>query len=493
MLALAFTFPAGKYHATPWDRHVNEGAVVWPPEPWRVLRALIATWHHKIKHEGKHDEATLSDLIESLSQGLPEYRLPAASHSHTRHYMPQWKAGDTSLVFDAFAAVARENPLVMAWPQLDLPDAQAALLDDLLQAMGYLGRAESWVEASRFDGVFQPNCRPGNEALDKSTGELREVVTLLAPLPTDEYGALRSTFITDKKSAKKLDSTLPAHLLDALSVETADLRKQGWSQPPAARKVSYLRPFGALRPKRSTHIATQRPATTVRYLLIGKPLPRVEDSVRIGELLRRAVMSEAKKQLGENAIPSTLSGHGLAEDNRHRHAFYLPWDANDDGRIDRLILHLPDGMTHDERNIAEKLRRIWSRDGSEWQLILENIGDSQTSEPLLATATQWQSVTPYLHPWHAKKNFGIEEQIKRECRQRDLPEPTGFEQLPSIPVGNQTRKTIRFHRFRDKRGLNQPDRLGYFWRLTFREPVPGPLALGFGCHFGLGLFQPIKK
>ncbi|MBX9811043.1 MAG: type I-U CRISPR-associated protein Cas5/Cas6, partial [Burkholderiales bacterium] len=106
MLSLAFTFPAGRYHATPWDRHVNEGAVAWPPEPWRLLRALIATWHHKVKHTGRHRESTLLDLIEALAQELPHYTLPAASHSHTRHYMPQWKPGDTSLVFDAFTAVA---------------------------------------------------------------------------------------------------------------------------------------------------------------------------------------------------------------------------------------------------------------------------------------------------------------------------------------------------------------------------------------------------
>lgn len=48
-------------------------------------------------------------------------------------------------------------------------------------------------------------------------------------------------------------------------------------------------------------------------------------------------------------------------------------------------------------------------------------------------------------------------------------------------------------RFRSRRGLIQPNRLGSFWRLTFSEPVQGPLALGFGCHFGLGLFAPIPK
>jgi CRISPR-associated protein Csb2 len=513
MLALSFTFPAGRYHATPWDRHVNEGAVDWPPEPWRVLRALIATWHHKVKMLGRHEAATLEALVESLSRDLPEYKVPDASHSHTRHYMPQFKAGDTSLVFDAFTAVARDEPLVMAWPDLDLPAAQAALLDDLLAAMGYLGRAESWVEASRSTAPFEPNCKPGDEALDTATGELRgEIVALLAPLPATEYDALRSHFLSDRKAAKKLGSTLPPKLLDALSVDTADLRKQGWSRPPASRHVTYLRPVEALRPKRGSPKSAPRRTTTARYLLIGKPLPRVEESVRVGELLRRAVMGEAKQQLGEGAIPAIFSGHGLPSDNRHGHAFYLPWDGNGDGRIDRLILHVPSGLDEQERRIAERLVRLWGGDFGEWRLVLEDIGDEAIGGPLLtgmlkaggqapastdASAAQaslpgareWRSITPYLHPWYAKKGFGVAEQIKRECAARGLPEPE-LESLSTIQVGPLSRKPIRFHRFRDKRDLVQPDRLGSFWRLRFPSAVPGPIALGFGCHFGLGLFEP---
>ena len=42
---LAIRFPLGRYHANPWDRAVNEGASEWPPSPWRLLRALVATWH----------------------------------------------------------------------------------------------------------------------------------------------------------------------------------------------------------------------------------------------------------------------------------------------------------------------------------------------------------------------------------------------------------------------------------------------------------------
>jgi CRISPR-associated protein Csb2 len=27
--------------------------------------------------------------------------------------------------------------------------------------------------------------------------------------------------------------------------------------------------------------------------------------------------------------------------------------------------------------------------------------------------------------------------------------------------------------------------------ITFREALAGPLALGFGCHYGLGMFAPV--
>lgn len=492
MLALAFTFPAGRYHATPWDRHVNEGAVAWPPEPWRILRGLIATWHHKLKYNGRHSETTLCELIEALSAELPEYRLPAASHTHTRHYMPQFAAGKTSLVFDAFTAIKRDDPLTVIWPDLNLRDDQRALLDELLSVMGYLGRAESWVEAKRIQAAPQTNCTPGTEALDTNTGELKgELVTLYAPLSAGAYQTLRSGFLTDKKAEKKLGATLPDNLLDALSVDTAELRKLGWSQPPAARRVSYLRPVDALHPRYSIGKQLARTATTASFILIGKPLPRVEDSLRIGELMRAAVMGQCKHILGEGCIPPVFSGHDLPADNRHRHAFYLPWDSNGDGHLDRIIVHVPDGMDTELLRVLAHVSKLWSRDGSEWHLVLEASGEPALADAITRPSTVWESVTPYLHPWHIKKHFGMEEQLRRECRQRGLPEPVTVGQLSAIQVGNQTRDTIRFHRFRSKRGLNQPDRHGSFWRMTFAEPVSGPIALGFGCHFGLGLFKPV--
>ncbi len=493
MLALAFTFPAGRYHATPWDRHVNEGAVAWPPEPWRILRALIATWHHKLARECRHDESTLRGLIDSLAADAPEYTLPAASHSHTRHYMPQFAAGKTSLIFDAFTAVDRAESLAVAWPNVELPDDQSALLDDLLAVMGYLGRAESWVEAKRIDAAPAANCRPGDHAIDTDSGEITgELVTLHAPLPPAEYQVLRARFLVDKKAQKKLGATLPETLLDALSVDTGALRKLGWSQPPAARKLSYVRPLDALRPKPVVQPVRVPDVSAVNFILSGKPLPRVEDSLRIGELMRIATMGQCKHAFGDNYVPSIFSGHDLPVDNRHRHAFYLPWDSNDDGKLDRILVYTPDGMSDIEQRALVKVQKLWTRSGAEWRLVLESSGTPDVAEKLTRPCAIWASLTPYLHPWHVKKRCSIEDQIRRECRERDIPEPIAIEAFGEVDVGKgRKRRPIHFHRFRSRRGLTQPDRIGQFRRLTFPEPVAGPLALGFGCHYGLGLFKPM--
>lgn len=491
MLALSFTFPAGRYHATPWDRHVNEGAVAWPPEPWRICRALIATWHHKIKPLSNSTEKTLGTLIEALASELPHYGLPTAIHSHTRHYMPQFR-GSKRLIFDGFMAVGKTAPLTVSWPNLTLSKSETELLDELLKSMTYLGRAESWIEAQRLDELPESNCIPGSKTVDLTTGEvLGEEVSLLAPLQNQAYQAVREQFLSKRKPSKQFKSTLPEPLVEALSVETGALRKQGWNQPPAAHWQSYIRPLSTQRVKYQTRILKRKPAITAQFVLVGKPLPRVESSLHIGELARSAVMHLSAREFGPDNIPPALSGHGMPEGNRHQHAFYLPWDSDGDGRIDRLIVHVPAGMSDKEQRAIEKMRYLRDRKGSEWRTILEDIG-SDMQNLVLASSRTWQTVTPWLYPWHVKRNFDVTAQIERECQERSLPPPASIQWLDTVQVGNTPRRPVHFKRFRNRRVTHQPDRLGRFCRLTFSEEVRGPIALGFGCHFGLGLFLPCK-
>jgi CRISPR-associated protein Csb2 len=140
----------------------------------------------------------------------------------------------------------------------------------------------------------------------------------------------------------------------------------------------------------------------------------------------------------------------------------------------------------------DRITRLWERDGGEWQLLFEGHGSmGHLADSVYAgTSRHWQSLTPYLHPWYAKKHFGVAEQIARECRERGLAEPEQVEIIepPMQGYDGRSRRPVHFQRFRNTRKrLAQPDTRGRFVRLTFPEPVHGPLALGFGCHYGLGV------
>jgi len=92
----------------------------------------------------------------------------------------------------------------------------------------------------------------------------------------------------------------------------------------------------------------------------------------------------------------------------------------------------------------------------------------------------------------------------------ELPEIARLTRFPTVRIRGRELRPIHFHRFRAKRGLTHPDTHGSFWRIEFAEtanapslarspqldriaePVQGPLALGFGCNEGLGLFVPVR-
>ena len=502
MLAIEFRFPTGRYHATPWGRHVNEADVEWPPAPWRILRALIATWHRKADHD-RFPASLLEGTILSLSASLPAYHLPGAIRSHTRHYMPvrEGKKDKPVLIFDGFARFKADTPLVAVWPEVTLPPENLALMEHLAENIAYLGRAESWVEArvlQEWNGEL--NCRPSELSVDPETGEAFEPIRLPAPMPDEEYQTLRQQTISShdldakrlKKKQKQILQTLPERLIDAMRLDTSDIQGAGWSCPPGARFITYQRPYDcfmtASQPRRSRRKQSPDAVTTARLALMDKPLPRVEDSVRIGELVRKALIARSSKG-GDERVPQVISGHDMPKENRHGHAFYLPEDSDDDGHIDHLIIHAEAGLAGEALQLIDRLDRLWERNRGEWQVMLEQYGTARqiSGSRHVGESRVWYSTTPYLHPWHLKKRLDIEDQILRECRIRGLPQPE-VEPLPEVTIHGKQRRPVHFHRFRNKRGLTQPDTRGSFWRLTFSEPMMGPLALGFGCHFGLGLF-----
>ena len=548
MFALAFRFPAGRYHATPWGRNVNEADAAWPPEPWRLLRALIAAWWRK-GDRARWSEDDLARLIDTLAETLPEYSLPAgAIHAHTRHYMPTGGLDKgrprTTLVFDAFVRLPEGSTLVAAWPRVTLTPEALAFAADLARAIGYLGRAESWTECealAEWNGAA--NCGP---LVGSPEGD---PVRLLAPHTPNAYSAQRHRIMDDMKRQilaapgkplteraveKQLDKTLrskgrqadtlPERLVDALTLDTADYQDRGWSRPPAAREVVYGRapeaaPGVVARPAGRRLARTARDLPTVaRFLLAGRPLPRIEDAVRIGELMRRAALAQfgwRRDEVKNHPIPLAppeISGRDSdgkpLKNPSHQHAFWLPEDADGDGWIDHVSVFIAGGINREVQAGLDRITRLWlapkqrseavdAEPGSvkEWRLALEGFGrppDFAGGARIFGTSRHWRSATPFLASGHLKA-AGYPAEVRRLLKRRGLDAAdVEVTVLPSIGVGGTPRRAIHFHRFRSRGREVQPDAAGALLDVVLPEAIAGPMAIGYGSHFGLGLFVPAR-
>ena len=548
MFALVFRFPAGRYHATPWGRGVNEADVAWPPEPWRLLRALMAVYWRKADRSRWSDEH-LARLVNALSKTLPVYRLPEGGiHAHTRHYMPTGKIADgPSLVFDAFVRIPKHATVVAAWPSVWLDDELFAFAADLASALGYLGRAESWATCEALaEWQETANCGPVED------GYSGDLIRLLAPLPPEAYARERERFIEmarerirasmdsatstselEKKVASEFQSkgskldTLPERLLEALSLDSADFHGRNWNRPPAAHEVVYARCSNAspgasprIRARRKDLSADQKLPKVARFLLAGRPRPPVEDTIRIGELMRLAALSQfGWRNSNGRKVPNApwkisgrnSDGHRL-DIPSHDHAFWLPEDADSDGLIDHVSVFIASGIDQSVQNSLDRITRLWTtpKGGTkgtesvnaramEWRLALEGFGqpvDFAEEVKIFGTSASWLSATPFLASGHLKRS-GYAGEIRRLLRRRGIDARYGFSvsevsvtERAEISVGEATRRAIQFHRFRSRGGESQPDTAGTMLEIKFPNPINGPLSLGFGSHFGLGLFVP---
>lgn len=234
---------------------------------------------------------------------------------------------------------------------------------------------------------------------------------------------------------------------------------------------------------------------TTGRLRIGGRRPPMTDAAALGRLVRRALIARAAQAIGW--VPATLTARTADDHIRtdgHRHAFFLSEDADDDGFIDHMVIHVPEGIEIALIRGIDNLSRVYTAGADhDWPVLLEGIGPAAAwaaTSSLLATAAVWRSVTPYYHPWHRKRHgrFGPEDQLRRELATRGLPEPVEVVPVPYVVAGGRPLPPGQFRRVWPRGGGTSPDPRGGFWQIVFPEPVTGPLALGDGCHYGLGVF-----
>lgn len=546
MVTIEFTFPGGRYHATPWDHSVNEGVVEWPPSPWRILRALLAVWHRKAAEEV--DAKTMESLVDALASAAPSYALPEAASSHLRHYMPgfapkkKWPhaAPNTTKVFDAFLHLSWDARLQVSWPDVELDAAQKSALVLLVERIGYLGRAESWAAGRLLDDAedrLPPNCAPADQPVVNADAPVR----VLAAQPPADYqawhaeaaGAQREDLLEQKRAKArekgkavdkvkltradetKLGALLPASLFCALQSDTSDLQQQGWSQPPGSRWVEYLRPSdGQTRTPRRRLVQPSTLPTVARFVLTSQVLPRLTDAFEHANLVRRAL------QRRTDGAP-VFSGHQPdgAPSEGHEHAFIFPEAHGRHGRITHLTVYAPRGFDAPARQGLEELQELNSNDRAHAiQTSLLAVGmpsdfgaglgpkelasiSGQTN--IFGRSRSWVSVTPFVPTRHAKLNkrgeprcddTGLpigspEHDLRRLLQLAGFPKPAEVEQLRSTKLNGKITAWLDFRtHVRGVHGRRAGLACGF--RLVFAEPVTGPIAVGFGAHRGLGLFLP---
>lgn len=453
--------PWGRYQATPWASAVNEGAVEWPPSPWRFLRALYSSW--KV-HNPELPEHDVHELL-SLLAVSPAFVLPHHTVSHTRHYMPgkdhrRSVQTDTAKVLNACVVVDRDARLWIEWP-ITLNDVQRELLGTLVAGVRYLGRAESIVEVAVVDAA--------------GDGTPCRVVDDDAPY-----------------AVRVLSPSVPLDLA-ALTMTPVEVRAGRQLLPPSTELVRYEQVAAARQAPRRT-VRSRNAPTALRFEISSTVMPSKYSALRLGSLAHSAVVRKvndlANDGLAVGRDFSMLTGKDAAGDKLtglHDHAHFLPFI---DGRkITGLLLWVPAGIEDEHREALRALRHLVSPrfdDSVVRRLVLVAEGDPcQIAPELAASSAVWQSVTPFLmsHRHRGDIETQLAKDVRRQLAFRGLPGLVHLERVDD--------RWLQFERHRENKETLADRRAAYGLRITLDAPITGPLALGRHSHFGLGLFAPV--
>ena len=493
MIALSVDFLAGRFHATPWDRSVNEGEVEWPPSPWRILRAIVAAFYLR----GESDRTLLCQLCDRLASA-PRFILPPSTAGHTRHYMPLDKRGKTGLVLDAFIAFAdlRARAYII-WDDVILPAEEHALLERLVEVIGYLGRAESW-------------CRV---MLDPSPPEMSDA------LSRDALFAVDLASRCDPSSRGPLVRRLGASadlrgkgLLAALCETTDAMRKRRSNVPAGTMWLSYRFPADYGRDQIVAIRASKHedfPPRILRFRLeipekgVGL-LPSVTETLIVGEVFRSAVLSiQGRRSEAQNTplfTGKSSDGEPLTGEN---HAYYLPLDRDGDGRIDTVDVYLPRAFSHEEYRALASVSRLYA---PAFRLDAQNILVTFMGDAPIGESRRWRSATPFVLPRFEKLRGTADDrrvidspadQIRRELSHRELVDvEIEVERGANARIllrGGRTVFAGSYRRLRRRdAATNGPPREAVTATLEFDREVRGPIAIGRYAHFGLGQFVPVE-
>ena len=482
MIAVEFKFLTGRYHATQWGRNVNEGFVDWPPSPWRIIRAIISAW--KINKP----EYDLWPTLKSMVSCTPSFFLPQGSKHHTRHYVPlgtinkEKQSLKKEKMLDSFMLLEKNSSMQVAW-SCSLSDEQVNMLGDVVSTIRYIGRAESWCETKLAKPRTDFNCVPD----DGRDGQW-DLIQVLVP----------------DSDATFEDLTVTQRLMDS--------KKRRY--PPKSSHARYLIRNGTvLATSNTVSSPLSAPVNVIRYAVIPgiyKTRPHVRETLWAADRFKRRVMQEYSKNT-DGGVSENISGknqNGSVKRDNHKHAYYLPMDDNDDGFIDSLTVVSETAFTPQELKAMKAVKHVYGSGGQnsiDYSLAYTMHGGMEAFDiPILAKAKRWRSVTPYVMNRHTKTKAGgrvvdgPNDQILAEITKRGMPQPvvelygptTRMMGTRSAGTYNDSHGKFQAISFKRHRKNSLAGFGAYAICLEFGTEVRGPVSLGHGSHYGLGLCIP---
>ena len=259
-----------------------------------------------------------------------------------------------------------------------------------------------------------------------------------------------------------------------------------------------------------------RPTQEVGYVVHGEeqvaprweriiPLQRVtgealhvSHSVPLAEALRHAITRHIP-----DGGPGALTGHAddgdrLAAD----HMAIIPMprvdDAYADGKLFGAALVLPAGVSDAEYQALIAALGQWLSSGGVVDVgpVRWTMGIAQGSRPYSLqesryqrVASTWATITPVVFDRYPRRNLTLHDVVARMCQDIGLPAPDRVEAMSHGPVKGATGS--RQYSLGGRTYLR--NRYTSHLRLKWSRPVPGPVLLGRGQYFGLGVMIPTKE
>lgn len=242
--------------------------------------------------------------------------------------------------------------------------------------------------------------------------------------------------------------------------------------------------------------------TTVVRQVIGSSRPATGRTVSLAERVHAALVRKAgqgrrfhaPELTGQNAAGQPLTG-------RHQHLHVLPVDLDGDGLIDHLVLHAPMGLGPLTLAAIDQLTLLYGDTGKPWLRLLPSRNQrlvdalqipTMSLAPRLTNgpADTWQTLTPFVPPRYLKKTGknSLIQQVLAELQSRGTPPAIVHATTYQQPLSPAERFLLQ----RTPSHQQPPQRIGFSLQIQFASPPAGPLSIGYGSHFGLGLLHCIS-